>query len=225
MTTTQTTGKAPTKLQQEAMQLFGVASVDKISTVLWALGIRRACGRCNGSGHYSRNSMGETRCYDCKGKKEAAAKLTRETLDAARAKVEAGELAACRARGAARIAACKAVKAKMAEEHAAAACIADAYMAGDRAVDGNKTWCDREGILSTFVNSPVFRARGMSIAVSRCAFEASLAVEFHGLDPVEACRRIDACTAMQLELRAAWQAWERAEVSRLRAGAHARLAA
>lgn len=221
MTTTQKTGKAPTKLQQEAMALFNVSSVDKVSTVLWALGIRRACGRCLGSGHYSRNSMGDTRCYDCKGRKERAAELTRKTLDAARVKVEAGELEALRARGAAIAAARRDIKAKLAEERAAAAYICDAFTAADHA----RRPAEREADVSIYLPRPVSSARHMSCAVGDVAFQASLAVEFHGASPVKALATIESCIAMQLELRAAWQAWERAEVSRLRAGAHARLAA
>lgn len=209
----------PTKLETEAMALFAVAKVDGISTVLWALGLREPCGRCGGSGHYSRNSMGDTRCYDCKGRKERAARLTRKTLEQARVKVEAGELVAARARGAARVAARKGVKVKLAEQDAAAAYICDAFTSADHA----RRPAEREADVSIYMPRPVSNARGLSCAISRHAFETSLAVEFHGMSPVKACAIIDACIALQLELRDAWRAWETAQRAGFRASAHARL--
>jgi hypothetical protein len=211
----------PSKLETEAMQLFGTAKVESVSTILWALGLREACGRCGGSGHYSRNSMGDTRCYDCKGRKERAARLTRKTLEQARVKVEAGELVAARARGAAKVAARKAVKVKLAEETAAAAYICDAFTRADLELRP----AEREADICLYIPGPMSNARGMSVAVSRHAFETSLAVEFHGMSPVKACAILDACIAMQLELRDAWRAWETAQRAELRASSHARLAA
>lgn len=216
---------APTKLEIEAMTLFQVKTADAVRSCMYALGLREICSRCLGSGHYSRNSFGSTVCYKCNGRKAFAAKLTRKVLDAARAKVEAGDLAVARARAAERSAARKSIKAQLEAERAASTFIADAYMDGSRVVDGNRTWCDRSGPLTAFVASPLFRAREMSVSIGRVAFEASLAVEFHGADPVRAVATIDACAAMQLDLAAAWRAWELAQRTKFRAAARSRLAA
>lgn len=215
------TTRTATKLETEAMQLFGVAKLESISTVLWALCLRQTCGRCGGSGHYSRNSMGDTRCYDCRGRRERAAKLTRKTLDAARAKVAAGELEAARARGAAVVAARKAIKAKLAEELTAAAYICDAFTRADH----ERRPAEREADVSIYLPRSVSNARHMSCAISDRAFKVSLEVEYDGANPIKALATIEACIAMQIELRDAWRAWEAAQRRTMRATAHARLAA
>jgi hypothetical protein len=210
----------PTKLETAAMCLFQVKTADAVRICLWALGLRQACGRCGGSGHYSRNSMGDTRCYDCKGRKERAAKLTKAVLEQARVKVEAGDLDACRERARVLKAARLAIKARLEAEHAAAGEICAAWTAEDRA-----QWpAECEAGISLYVSGPLSRARGMSVAISRVAFEASLAVEFHGACPVKALATIDACIAMQHELSAAWCTWEAAQRAAFRSAARARLA-
>jgi hypothetical protein len=211
----------PTKLETEAMTLFQVKTADAVRNCLWVLGLRQACGRCGGSGHYSRNSMGDTRCYDCKGRKERAAKLTKAVLGQARAKVATGELEACRERARTLKAARLAIKARLEAEKAAAQYICDVWTAEDQA----QRPAEREAGVSLYVSGPLSRARGMSIAVSRVAFEASLAVEFHGANPVRALAVIDDCIAMQRELDASWRAWEAAQRTAFRSAAAARLAA
>lgn len=226
MTTTQKTSKAPTKLQQEAMQLFGVASVDKVSTVLWALGIRSWCGRCLGSGHYSRNSFGDTRCYDCKGRKERAAELTRKTLDAARVKVEAGELETLREQGRDRVEARKMVAPKVEAGRAIYVEIADAYEAAYRA---ETLRIDGALFLAQGVNNALFWGECPSRAFRRAPAPGmrgiERAVQEGRLDAVKGCAELDALLAMLTELRDAWRAWNAAQRAQFRAGAHARLAA
>ena len=209
----------PTKLETEAMTLFGVATLDGVRNALWALRLRQACGRCLGSGHYSRDSMGDTRCYDCKGRKERASKLTKAVLEQARVKVEAGELEACRERARALKAARLAITARLDAEKAAAQHICDVWTAEDQA----QRPAEHEAGISLYVSGPISRARGMSIAISRAAFEASLAVEFHGANPVSALAIIDGCIAMQGELEASWRAWAAAQRTAFRSAARARL--
>lgn len=230
-----TTRKA-TKLETEAMNLFGVSSVGKIPAVLWALGLREACTRCLGSGHYSRNSFGSTTCYRCNGRRESAAKLTRPVLEQARAKVAAGELDAARARGKARTEARKMVARKISDAETICSEIGAAYAAGSLAIE--RMGDEQHGLLSAFVAGPVYRAQTMKHALfyrSASALRVPPAqggmhdirrgVEFDGLDPVKACALLDERVAMLAELRDAWRAWEASQRARLRAAARARLAA
>jgi len=82
----------------EACTLFGV-DTSKVPTILFALGFREVCSRCGGSGSYSWNPVDGSRCFGCAGAGKRAATLTAAILEAARAKVEAGELEALRAAG------------------------------------------------------------------------------------------------------------------------------
>lgn len=41
-------------------------------------GFKEECSRCGGTGHYSRNARGETRCYKCSGAKYTVPKLTKK---------------------------------------------------------------------------------------------------------------------------------------------------
>lgn len=224
MTTTQKTGKAPTKLQQEAMALFNVSSVDKVSTVLWALGIRRACGRCLGSGHYSRNSMGDTRCYDCKGRKERAAELTRKTLDAARVKVEAGELDAARAQGRARAEARKMVTPKVEAGRAIYMEIGAAYTAASQA-NAITAELGRAQHLNNILFWGECPSQAFKRAPARGMRDIERALQEGRIDALKACAELDELLTMLTELRDAWRLWQASAATRLRSGAHARLAA
>jgi hypothetical protein len=230
---------APTKIEAEAMQLFAVKTADAVRNVLWSLGLREPCSRCLGSGHYSRNSFGSTVCYKCLGRKTFAAKLTRKVLDAARAKVEAGELDALRKQAQARAAARKAVAQKIAAAELVYSEIASAYSAGSRAVDAAPSELRQEA-LHAFVQGPLFRAQGINNALfygdrtngrpgtSRALtgmHDIKNAVEHGGLDPMKACVMLDDRAAMLVELRDAWRAWEAAAPAKMRAAAHRRLAA
>lgn len=234
-----TTQKAPTKLEAEAMALFGVKTTDGIRSVLYAIGLRQACGRCGGSGHYSRNAMGDTRCYDCKGRKSFAAKLTRSVLEQARVKVEAGELDACRARVKAQREAKAMVAPKVAAGEAIYREIADAYTAGSRAIDRAVDHDAYKAQLHAFVDGPLFRANSVNNDLfhgecSSHAFRRDPArgmravqrdVDAGRIDAVRACAELDELLSMLTELRDAWRAWERAAPAHLRSAAHARLAA
>lgn len=59
---------------------------------LVGLGLGQQCGRCGGSGRYSRNAQGSTTCYGCAGSGYAAQRLTADLLAQARAAVDAGKL-------------------------------------------------------------------------------------------------------------------------------------
>lgn len=87
------------KMLAEACALFGVEAPNKVPTILFALGLREICSRCGGSGHYSFNQIDGSRCFGCSGAGKRAATLTAAVLEAARVKVEAGELEALRAAG------------------------------------------------------------------------------------------------------------------------------
>jgi hypothetical protein len=230
---------APTKIEAEAMQLFAVKTADAVRNVLWSLGLREPCSRCLGSGHYSRNSFGSTTCYKCNGRKTFAAKLTRKVLDAARAKVLAGELDELRRQAQVRAEARKAVAQKIAAAKIVYGEIADAYTAGSRAVDSIPSELRQEA-LSAFVDGPLFRAQGLNNTLfygdwstgrpgtSRALtgmHDIKNAVEHDGLDPVVACAMLDDRAAMLAELRDAWRAQEHELRSGLRSAAHRRLAA
>ena len=61
-----------------------------------ALEIGPACGRCHGSGHYSRNYYGQTHCYECNGRMVCAPRNAPEwaaAMESARAVVASGRLA------------------------------------------------------------------------------------------------------------------------------------
>ena len=73
--------------------------------------VKRPCPRCGGSGHYSRNAMGDTTCYRCNGNCFELSKVRwytesqRAAMDRAAEKREADKLAkqeACRVKWAAR---------------------------------------------------------------------------------------------------------------------------
>ena len=69
----------------------------RVERCLAALGYVQTCGRCGGGGHYSRNSFGDTRCYDCTGRGTVLAKVTKKIVAEAAKRVAAGELDGWRA--------------------------------------------------------------------------------------------------------------------------------
>ena len=69
----------------------------RVERCLAALGYIQTCGRCGGGGHYSRNSFGDTRCYDCTGRGTVLARVTKKIVAEAAKRVAAGELAEWRA--------------------------------------------------------------------------------------------------------------------------------
>ncbi len=228
----------PTKLETEALALFNVKTPDAVRSVLYALGLREACGRCGGSGHYSRNAFGSTTCYGCNGRRERAAKLTRKVLDAARAKVAAGELEALRAHARARKAAIAQVAPKVAAGKAIYAEIGGAYSRASGAIDRMGGGEVHKAALHEFVNGPLFRAQSMNndMFFGECSSCASKRAPARGMRTIErdvqdgradallALAELEALLGMLTELRDAWRAWEASQRAPMRAAAHARLA-
>jgi DnaJ-class molecular chaperone len=66
----------------------------RVERCLAALGYIQTCGRCGGGGHYSRNSFGDTRCYDCTGRGTVLAKVTKKIVAEAAKRVAAAAAAA-----------------------------------------------------------------------------------------------------------------------------------
>lgn len=206
---TTTPAKKPSKLTTAACELFGVTA-DRIPAVLWALDIRATCGRCGGSGRYSRCQMYGDMCFGCSGRGKVAAKLTRETFEAARVKVEAGELAAVRARATAQRAARREIAPLVARAREVYSVIGDAYT-----VAGRAGWAA--------IPEPLFRAQTMNNSlfwgdrIRGCSNARSAVSEVES--EVKSGRRRDylACKAeieaaiLDLEaLVAAWHAFEAA---------------
>lgn len=187
------------KLIEKAAELFGIPADEKrVASILWHLGLRETCTRCGGSGSYSFNQRDGTRCYGCNGRRERTAKLTKRVLEAARAKVEAGELVALRARWAALAAAKRQIAPRIAAAREVYLVISDAYDASYR---------------SSSIDNALFLAQGMNNSIfwgDACArTETSVkdiesAVHAVRLDALTALARIDACIAMLEQLRDAW---------------------
>jgi len=151
------------KLTASAMALFGCKE-KFVPTILFALGFRETCSRCGGGGRYSWCAMYGDTCFKCGGKGEFAAPLTAKVLDAARPKIEAGELVALRAKWAAKNAAKASLAPKLAEAEAIYMVIGNAYTAGS---NGKIDMPPAERIAYThaFVESPVYFAQTMNNSI------------------------------------------------------------
>lgn len=204
--TTNKTAKKATKLQTAACELFGVPA-DRIPAVLYALGFREACGRCLGSGRYSYCQMYGDRCFGCSGKGMLAAKLTATVLEAARVKVEAGELETLRAARRELVAAKKSLAGLVARAGEIAKEIGNAYTAYSMSHDSADT-----------VTSPIFRAQGLNnwivyggrVQGIRCAptsiSDIESDVRFGKRTDYVACKaEIEAAIVMLETLRAEWR--------------------
>lgn len=91
----------------------------RVQRILGALGYMRPCNRCGGSGQFSRNSFGQTHCYDCGGRGEYLRDITPAIVAEASQRVAAGELDAWRAANRARAAEKQAAEAARAARVAA----------------------------------------------------------------------------------------------------------
>lgn len=184
--------------------LLGVEAKN-VQRVLYALGIRKVCTRCAGSGHYSRNSLGDTRCYDCKGRKFVAANLDKATLAAAQAKVEAGELATLRAKWAAAAAARRQVQP-----------IVDATLAAYDTIGNAYTVASKYGTAAETVRSPIFRAQTMNneIVYGEFGIHRTVdALERGKIGAHVALARVTELCELAVALRATWLAFEAVDVA------------
>lgn len=151
----------PTKMMLEAMKLFGVTEEKKVPGFLFALGLRRTCGRCAGSGHYSYNQVNGTTCFGCGGKQELAAKLTKEVLAEAKVKVEAGELEALRVMWRAKAAAKKEIAPLAAQARELGKFFGTFYTERGRE-HKDASYEEHQAMLTAFLVSPIYFAQGMS---------------------------------------------------------------
>ena len=202
-TATNAAAKKPTALVTAALALFGITDAAKIPAILYALGLRESCGRCGGSGRYSYCQMYGDKCFGCSGHGMKAAKLTKITLAAARAKVEAGDLAALRAAYAAKIAAKKQIAPVVAAAREVYLTIGNAYTAASMA---NAT---REET-HAFVESPLFRAQDLNNALFYGNGISSIESDVKSgrrRDYAAALAEIEALAALLATLRAEWLAF------------------
>ena len=122
--------------------------VENVQRYLYGLGIRQTCGRCGGSGHYSRCQMYGTTCFGCAGRCYVAKKVTREVLAEIEAKIASGELDALKARWRSSAEARKAIGPAMARVQVAYAQIGADYDVFYKAVYGRAMvskgdWCEQ----------------------------------------------------------------------------------
>jgi len=74
------------KLTTELMGILGAKKPENIFPRLKALELLDMCGRCCGTGHYSYNAMTGTTCFGCQGRQFLMPKVTRNLVEAVRAK-------------------------------------------------------------------------------------------------------------------------------------------
>ncbi len=213
MKTTATTSK----LTNDAMTLFGVKDEQGVRNCLFALKLRETCSRCGGSGRYSYNQIDGDRCFGCNGARERAAKLTKAVLEAARIKVEAGELATLRAANRARMAAKKEIAPLVEKAKAVYDTIGQAYeaaytrpRAAAYAGEGDRSW-DRipESLhRAQEMNNSLFFG-GHSVVVARTSVSSIESDVRTGKrrDYVAAKAEMEAVIGMLETLRAAWLAF------------------
>jgi cytochrome c1 len=191
-----TTTKPASKLMTEALALFAVKDEKGVSACLYALGLRQACTRCGGSGHYSFNRVNGTVCFGCNGQRQHAAKLTREVLEAARVKVAAGDLEAIRAANRARKAARKDIAPLVTEACAVYDTIGNAYTEASRGDD-----------VGAFIRSPMFYAQTMNNSLRGAVWEIEHAVKTGKRhDYPQAVAELAELVDLLKTLRAAWLA-------------------
>lgn len=211
-----------TKIIAAAVALFGITLEDapkRIPAILYALGIREACGRCGGSGSYSWCRTHGTTCFGCGGHGEHAAPLTAQTLEAARVKVEAGELIAIRAAYAAKKQARREIAPLVEQAREVYDAIAKEYSAASSASAHAE---DRMGATEALVASPLFRAQTMNNALFWGEYiSARTGKRFDGVtgvlasvkdgsrrDYLEARAEVMAYLGLLIELRNAWTAFK-----------------
>lgn len=193
------------KLTAEAMALFSCQE-KYVLTILFALGLRETCSRCGGSGRYSWCQMYGDKCFKCGGKGEFAAALTAKTLDAARTKVESGELVALRAKLAAKNAAKASIAPKLAEAAEIYATIGNAYSEAARNKPG-MTCDERIAHTHALVTSPLFFAQTMNNSIREVVFDASHDVQTgRRTDYVAVAAELDEAIEMLRALRDAYLA-------------------
>lgn len=190
-------------LIDKAAEMFAVpATTERVASILWHLGLRETCTRCGGSGSYSYNQRDGTRCYGCNGRRERAAKLTKRILDAARAKVEAGELVALRERWAALAAAKRQIAPRVARAREVYLVISDAYTAAYR-----QSWeIPRALFAAQGMNNSIFWGDDTAHASVGSVKDVEDAVREGRLDALTALARIDVCIELLEQLRDAWLA-------------------
>lgn len=193
------------KLTAEAMALFDCKE-KFVPTILFALGLRETCSRCGGSGRYSWCQMYGDKCFKCAGKGEFVVTLTAKTLDAARTKVEAGELVALRAKWAAKNTAKASLAPKVTEAESIYATIGNAYSEASRIKPGMT--CDEQiAYTHALVTSPLFFAQTMNNSIRAVVFDASHAVQTgRRTDYVAVAAELDEAIQMLRTLRDAYLA-------------------
>lgn len=218
MNTTKSRGTKSTKIIAAACALFAINLEDapkRIPAILHALGLRETCSRCGGSGHYSFNQIDGSRCFGCNGAGERAAPLTAATLEAARVKVEAGELETIRVKARAKAAARREIAPMVEAARVIYAVIADEYTAGSKAN------VSREDV-HAFVGGPLFRAQTLNNALfwgeqvrggKAPGLTGILSDVKSGArrDYLEARAQVIELTLALEELVAAWTAWKAAQ--------------
>ena len=168
----------------------------RVQRCLAALGYVRACPRCGGSGHYSRNAYGDTRCYSCAGRGEVLQTVTSRLVAEAAKRVEAGELDAWRAANRAAAEAKREIAPLIRDltEAWSKGAVHTAYKAWNRGSDA-------------LMDAPVFRAAGLINSVWERAKDLESPYGARGLSQVERLAGIRECGALIREINDACTAF------------------
>lgn len=166
---------------------------------LVALGYTVTCSRCGGGGRYSWNAIDGDRCFRCGGAGKTLQRITAEVVAQAVARIAAGELdgyfAANRARAS--------IKAR-------AEATWESYRASPICAAYDRLYLATRRTPGACLDSPEGRAQQLQNAAIACVEETRYA---RGLDPVEACRRIDEAHDVLRRVIAAWLAWRELDVT------------
>lgn len=165
----------------------------RVERCLAALGYVRACPRCGGGGHYSRNAYGDTRCYSCVGRGEVLQTVTPRIVAEAAKRVEAGELDAWRAANRAAAEAKRAIAPLIRDltDDWSKGAVHTAYKAWNRGSDA-------------LMDAPVFRAAGLINSVWDRAKDLESPYCANEVSQVDRLDGIRECAALIREINAAF---------------------
>lgn len=191
------------------------ALAKQVKARLYGMGVRDACGRCGGSGHYSFNMIDGTKCWGCNGQQYVAVPLhTGKTWERAQAAVQAGQLDTYLAAREAKAAAQREIKPLRAEIETVAKSV---HAACARSGFGGHTAPD----VGVSVRSHSHRIKARANDASMRAFEVKLAIEGGRLDPeVGVLWAVAILTDARDELRELLRVAETATVEYLREQVH-----